>query len=145
MNRKWLPTFSELIDRLSIHQLKEVFISERKSQYSKEMDDIINDLDTIIKEKNIPMSGELIRAIVVLSQINAHIWYNETKVRAGGDQDLHLLKLTHGLNGIRNRTQNLIASIIGYEERLDWKTDCLAAEFDNWNVSLFEKKENKKE
>ena len=27
-SRKWLPTLGELVDRLSIHQLKEVFIPE---------------------------------------------------------------------------------------------------------------------
>ena len=37
MNRKYLPTLSELIDRLSIVQLKEVFILEHKNEYSKEM------------------------------------------------------------------------------------------------------------
>ena len=33
--RKYLPTLSELIDRLSIAQLKEVFITEHKEEYSK--------------------------------------------------------------------------------------------------------------
>ena len=33
--RKWLPTLGELIDRLSIHQLKEVFIPENKKNYAK--------------------------------------------------------------------------------------------------------------
>ena len=32
-NRKYLPTLSELIDRLSIAQLKEVFISKHKEEY----------------------------------------------------------------------------------------------------------------
>ncbi|MHA1469337.1 MAG: hypothetical protein ACTSSP_02105 [Candidatus Asgardarchaeia archaeon] len=138
MVRKFLPTFSELIDRLTIHQLKEVFITERKETYGKEMKHIVNDLDHIIKEKDIKISGDLIRAVVVLAQINAHIWYNESKVRQGkDDQDLHLLKLTHGLNGIRNRSQNFISSLIGPEERLDWKTDCLAEEFKDWKISMF--------
>ena len=35
-NRKYLPTLSELIDRLSIAQLKEVFITEHKQEYGKE-------------------------------------------------------------------------------------------------------------
>lgn len=144
MVRKFLPTFSELIDRLAIHQLKEVFIKERKKKYGTEMKDIVNDLEHIIKEKDIKISGDLIRAIVVLSQINAHIWYNESKVRQGkDDQDLHLLKLTHGLNGIRNRSQNFISSLIGPEERLDWKTDCLAEEFKAWKVSLFNGEDEK--
>ena len=37
MKRKYLPTLSELIDRLSIAQLKEVFIPEHKEEYAKEI------------------------------------------------------------------------------------------------------------
>ena len=33
--RKYLPTLSELIDRLSIVQLKEVFITEHKEEYAR--------------------------------------------------------------------------------------------------------------
>lgn len=143
MNRKFLPTFSELIDRLTIHQLKEVFITEHKDKYAKEMDDIVSDIDGIIKEKEVKITGEMVRAIVVLAQINAHIWHNESKVRQGKDQDLHLLKLTHGLNGIRNKAQNIISHAIGQADRMDWKTDCLAEEFKEWEISLFlPKKDN---
>ena len=38
--RKYLPTLSELIDRLSIAQLKEVFVTEHKDEYSQEIADI---------------------------------------------------------------------------------------------------------
>ena len=140
MERKWLPTFSGLIDRLSIHQLKEVFMNDNKDKYSKEMNDIADDIDYLIKENDIKISGKLIRAIIVLSQLNTHIWYNESRARKGEDQDLILLKLTHGLNGIRNRTCNYILELIGNSERLDWKTDCLAEEFKDWEISLFDKK-----
>ena len=44
-HRKWLPTLGELIDRLSIHQLKEVFIPENKENYATEMNDIVHDID----------------------------------------------------------------------------------------------------
>ena len=46
-NRKYLPTFSELIDRLSIVQLKEVFIPEHKKEYSKEISDIVDDINCV--------------------------------------------------------------------------------------------------
>ncbi len=39
--RKYLPTLSELIDRLSIVQLKEVFIAEHKAEYGQEIKDSI--------------------------------------------------------------------------------------------------------
>ena len=95
--RKYLPTISELIDRLSIVQLKEVFIPEHKEEYAKEIKEIVEDLDELIYWEK--PTGEMIRAIVVLAQMNLHIWHNETKYRAGeGDGNLGL---THGLNGIR--------------------------------------------
>ncbi len=136
MTRKYVPSFAELIDRLSIHQLKEVFIPEHKDKYHREMRDILCDMDSIIKEDNVVVTGKLLKAVIVLAQINEHIWYNESKVRSGESQDLNLLKLTHGLNGIRNRTMNYILEMIGKGERRDWKTDCLAAEFSDWEILL---------
>ena len=39
--RKYLPTLSELVDRLSIVQLKEVFIPGHKSEYAQEISEIL--------------------------------------------------------------------------------------------------------
>ena len=131
MKRKFLPTLNELIDRLSIHQLKEVFIPENKENYAKEIQDMMHDIDLILKEDGAKITAKTIRAIIVLSQMNAHIWYNETKVRNGdGDGNLHL---THGLNGIRNNAGNKIAECVG--GRKDYKVDCLASEFKDWEIS----------
>jgi len=134
--RKWLPTLAELIDRLSIHQLKEVFISEYKDKYRLEMTEIIHDINIILKEGDIQITGEIIRAIIVLSQINTHIWYNESNVRKGKDQDLSLLKLTHSLNGIRNNASNYILSLIGDGGHKNYKIDCLAAEYKSWDIKM---------
>ena len=57
--------------------------------------------------------------------------YGTTKVRNGdGDGNLHL---THGLNGLRNIAGNKIAECVG--GRKDYKIDCIAAEFKDWDVS----------
>jgi len=50
MERKYLPSLSELIDRLSIIQLKEVFIPEHKEEYSKEIQDILHDINILLDE-----------------------------------------------------------------------------------------------
>lgn len=139
MDRKYLPTFSELIDRLSIDQLKEVLIPEHKEKYAQYMSDIIYDINLIIVDKDIKLTGDLIGSIIILAQINTHMWYNESKVRKGENQDIHLLKLTHGLNGIRSNIQNYITDLISTGERQDWKIDCLAAEFKDWEISLLNK------
>ena len=130
--RKWLPTLGELIDRLSIHQLKEVFIPENKDNYAKEMNDMVHDIDMILKEHKGEITGEVIRAIVVLSQMNLHIWHNESEYRAGKGKGN--LELTHGLNGIRNTAKNKIQDKVE-GGRKDYKVDCIAEEFDDWEVS----------
>ena len=132
MNRKYLPTLSELIDRLSIVQLKEVFISEHKSEYADEISDIVHDIQAHINEHNVVVDAEVIRAIVVLSQMNLHIWHNETNYRKG-IKDGNNLELTHGLNGIRNTAKNKIQEVVG--GRKDYKIDCLAADFKDWEIS----------
>ena len=130
--RKYLPTLSELIDRLSIAQLKEVFITEHKQEYAQEISDILYDIDLTLKEKDVILDSKSIRAIVVLSQMNLHIWYNESKYRKGV-KDGNNLELTHGLNGIRNTSKNKIQEKAG--GRKDYKIDCLAAEFKDWEIS----------
>ena len=132
MQRKYLPTLSELIDRLSIAQLKEVFITEHKSEYASEIKDILHDIQLILDSDDIKINSETIRAIVVLSQMNLHIWHNESNYRKG-IKDGNNLELTHGLNGIRNTSKNKIQEIVG--GRKDYKIDCLAADFEDWEIS----------
>ena len=129
--RKYLPTLSELVDRLSIAQLKEVFIPEHKDEYAQEIDDICHDIQLILN-KSEDITADTIRAIVVLSQMNLHIWHNESNYRKG-IKDGNNLELTHGLNGIRNTAKNKIQEVVG--GRKDYKIDCLAAEFEDWEIS----------
>ena len=75
--RKYLPTLSELIDRLSIAQLKEVFITEHKEEYAQEISEILHDIDLILSEGAVVVDSKTIRAIVVLSQMNLHIWHQK--------------------------------------------------------------------
>ncbi len=132
MERKYLPTLSELVDRLSISQLKEVFISDHKDEYAQEINDIVHDIQILLDEQNGKVTAETIRAIVVLSQMNLHIWHNESNYRKG-IKDGNNLELTHGLNGIRNTAKNKIQEVVG--GRKDYKIDCLAADFKDWEIS----------
>ena len=130
--RKYLPTLSELIDRLSIAQLKEVFITDHKEEYAEEIKDIVHDIQLILDDCDNIVDAETIRAVVVLSQMNLHIWHNESNYRKG-IADGNDLELTHGLNGIRNTAKNKIQELAG--GRKDYKIDCLAAVFKEWEVS----------
>ena len=131
-DRKYLPTLSELVDRLSIVQLKEVFIPEHKVEYAQEIADITHDIQLALNEQKGVVTAETIRAIIVLAQMNLHIWHNESNVRKG-IKDGNTLELTHGLNGIRNTAKNKIQEVAG--GRKDYKIDCLAADMQVWEVS----------
>jgi hypothetical protein len=130
--RRYVHSLGDLIDRLSIVQLKEVFIPEHKTEYSQEIADIVHDIQMILDETDGVITAETIRAIVVCSQMNLHIWHNESNYRRG-IKDGNNLELTHGLNGIRNTAKNVIQEAVG--GRLDYKVDCLAADFKDWEVS----------
>ena len=108
-HRKYLPTLSELIDRLSIVQLKEVFIPGHKQEYSQEIKNICYDINLCLSNTE-SIDASVIRAIIVLAQMNLHIWHNESNYRKG-IKDGNNLELTHGLNGIRNTSKNKIQEI----------------------------------
>jgi len=130
--RRFLPTISELLDRLSIVQLKEVKIPEHKVEYAQEIADIVHDIQLIIDQNDVIINAEMLRAIIVCAQMNTHIWYNESNVRSGVAAP-SMLALTHGLNGIRNTSKNKIQEVFG--GRKDYKIDCIAADFKDWEIS----------
>ncbi|MDE2021156.1 MAG: hypothetical protein KGJ13_12540 [Patescibacteria group bacterium] len=134
--RLYLPTFAELTDRLTIIQLKAIFIPENKKAYDDEIALIEHDIDLLLKEKQYALSASDIRAIAVIAIVNRVIWENESNARAGGDRQDKMLKFTHSVNGVRNAAKNVLAQNLG--ERADLKIDCLAAdlapEFGNWQI-----------
>ena len=125
--RRYLPTMAELVDRLTILQIREVLDPKDKESYGNQIKKIEEDLETAYS-----LDAELVRAIIVLSQINLHIWMNESGAREGED-GLNNLRLTHGLNGLRNQAKNKLNFISGEEG--EQKIECTAAEFKDWEIS----------
>jgi hypothetical protein len=137
--RKYLPTLSDLVDRLSIVQLKAINIPERSEEYVKERALIEHDIDLILSElakDGKYVGASAVHAILVIMLSNHFIWINETKAREGGSEQDKLLKMTHSINGVRNTAKNQLANIDG--GRRDYKVDALSAEltaeFGNWNI-----------
>lgn len=134
--RRYLPSLGDLLDRLSICQQKEIYIKEHREEYSKEIEDILHDIDLILSEENHPpFTADILRAIIVLTQMNTWIWNNESNFRKGIKEGNNL-ELTHGLNGIRNKSKNIIQEMIG--GRKDHKLDSVEA-FKDWIPSGYDK------
>lgn len=129
IERKYLPTFPDLVDRLSIVLMKSIFISEYREKYREEMGLIMDDIASIQPD----IDSRDIFAALVLMLVNREIWLNESAVRSRtGKGDLHF---THSLNGVRNQAKNKLARMF---ERTDHKIDCLAEDLPesmgNWRV-----------
>jgi len=134
--RKFLPPLAELIDRLTIDQIKEVLISKDKESFAEEMDKISHDIDALVEEKQIKLSARLIRIIVAISQMNLHIWNNKNEMQKDSERYDELLKLSHQLNGIKNQMKNLLLEEAGDKEksleRSNFNTDGL----EGWDISI---------
>lgn len=138
MSRIYLPTLSELIDRLSIVQMKMTFAPEHSLQYQKEALLILHDIDEILSSLDKNTNAKLIYSVLGLMLANRFIWENESKVRAGQGENDYLLKVTHSINAVRTAMKNKISEEM--KERAEYKADCLAAELPdecgNWSYLL---------
>jgi hypothetical protein len=133
--RKYLPTFSDLVDRLCIVQQKMIFLKDKRDEYVAERELILHDIDMILN--SLPaLSARAIMAITMLQLSNRCIWESESKARAGGSEQDKLLKMTHSINGVRNTAKNILSEEVG--GRKDYKIDALSAdlppEYGSWNV-----------
>ncbi len=131
--RQYLPSFAELIDALTIDQIKEV-LSDQKEQATEDMLKISHDLELIIADKNIKLSARLIRIIIAIAQLNLHIWHNKEEMHLHPGQYEKLLILSHQLNGVRNQLKNILLSEISDESarKSNFNTDGL----EGWNISI---------
>ncbi len=66
--RKFLPAFAELIDRLTVNQIKEVLLPDISNSVAGEMETLCHDIDLLIKERELPLSSRFIRIVIALSQ-----------------------------------------------------------------------------
>tara|TARA_E500000178_G_C16515557_1_gene527732 strand:+ start:128 stop:565 length:438 start_codon:yes stop_codon:yes gene_type:complete len=136
--RQFLPSLSELLDRLTVTQIKQALLGDKNKDFYNEINKLSNDMDIIIKKENIKLDSRIIRIIVLISQINLHIWKNKDLMQENLDNDkeyLKLLKLAHQLNGIRNRMKNQLLEIEGSNDESQKKSNFETDNLD-WDVDI---------
>jgi hypothetical protein len=134
--RKYMPPFAELIDRLTVDQIKEVLIPSQAMACAEEMAKISHDLDVLIDERELKLSARLLRMIIVIAQMNVHIWYNKDRMQEVPEKYLELLKLAHQLNGLRNQIKNLLLEEAGDRGRSVQRTNFNTDGLEGWTISL---------
>lgn len=134
-NRKFVLPAAELIDRLAVDQIKEMLFDDNKS-ITKEIQNLSDDLEHIIGEKEVVFTTRLLRIIVALSQINVHIWYLKDKMQEDEERYDELLKLAHQINGVRNRLKNLLLEEFGDKEKSLLRSNFDTDGLEGWEVSI---------
>ena len=137
IERKFHLPLAELLDRLTITLIKQVKIKGKNSSFKKETEILLHDIDILLGHGNVVLDAQLIKALIILSQINLHIWVNKDEMQKNLNKEteyLQLLKLAHQLNGIRNSMKNQLMVKEGGVENshlksnfetdgLDWELD----------------------
>lgn len=134
--RQFLPSFAELIDRLTVDQIKEVLLQNRAEEISKEIKSICNDIDLLVNQNQISLSARLIRIIIILSQMNVHIWNNKDKMKLDPSKYNEHLTLAHQLNGLRNQMKNLLLEESGEKDKNTERTNFDVDGLEGWNISI---------
>ncbi len=137
--REFLLPLAELVDRLAIDQIKEVLLPKHRESFAQEMNKIAHDIDAIIGEKELKLTSRLLRIVIVISQMNLHIWYHKDRMEKDHDDTetyLQLLKLSHQLNGVKNGMKNLLLEETGDREKSLEKSNFTTDGLQGWDISV---------
>ena len=124
--RKLEYSLAELIDKLTINQIKINKKKKNNNSVKSEINQISNDIEIIIRKKKIKLDVNTIRAIIIISQINLNIWNNkdimENNVK---NRKIYLknLKIAHQLNGVRNQIKNYLMQVEKKNKKINLMTN----------------------
>ena len=104
-NRQYIFTLGELLERMSILQLREMLLTDDRDKHATELLKISADIDSILTEKRFTPNALFLRLAILTGELNTLIWIY--KDRLNDDYALYL-KLSHQINGLRNQIKNII-------------------------------------
>ena len=136
-NRLYLPTIADLVDVLSIDQIKAIKIKNHKKSYLGEIVRICHDINVIIDDKKkLKLNARLIRIFMIIALINLFIWNLKDEMKEKPDKYNRLLKLAHQLNGIRNRMKNLLLGEFNDDEPSLKRTNTDTDNLKYWDIDI---------
>jgi hypothetical protein len=133
---RFVPGLGDLIDRLTVDQLKEAFHESLRTSVRTEIADLEHDIDGWADQHQIKLSGRNARIIIVLAQINYEIWMCKERMQAEPKRYDRWLKRAHQLNGLRNRMKNLLLAEVQAGTRLCRASNVSVDDLKDWNIQL---------
>ena len=128
---------AELIDSLTIAQIKEVLLSADKDAESGTAEispirQLTHDIDILMQEKQVKLTGRMVRLIMLLAQLNLSVWNYKDAMQRQPDEYDSLLERAQELNGLRNHTINLLMEGFGENEPCHTKATFLDYSGGKW-------------
>jgi hypothetical protein len=137
---KYKIPVADLIDKLTVDHIKQFKLKKFEGDLENNIKNILEDIEVVLKEKNILLDYKIIRPLIILAQINLHIWNLKDEMEKDSKNYDNLLKLAHQLNGTRNKIKNELLKIFKEDsfsnQRSNFSTDGL----EDWSVNELSKK-----
>jgi len=130
------PSLAELIDCLTVDQIKEVLNINDSASYGAKISRIEQNLDLIFTKNMMELDASFIRLIIALAQINLHIWRTKDIMQTEPDRFKECMKLAHQLNGLRNQIKNKILDEAGLCEQPMAKSNVETEDLKGWFMSI---------
>ncbi|MDR4494370.1 MAG: hypothetical protein AB7P17_05100 [Nitrospirales bacterium] len=133
---RFVPGLGDLIDRLTVDQLKEAFHEKIRASVRNEIQDLEHDIDDWAERHRIKFSGRTLRVVIVLAQINYEIWMCKERMQEDPRQYDRWLKRAHQLNGIRNQMKNLLLAKVPSGSRICEASNVSVDDLQDWKIQL---------
>ncbi len=134
--RKYTIPLADLIDALTIDQIKEVLSPEvRRQGLEDEMRSQREDIDAIALERELRATGRVLRLVILLAQANLHVWRSKDLL-IRPEEYLARLEFAQELNSIRNHVRNLLGAHFGEAEACHRRAVFLDHTRPHWYTSL---------
>ena len=132
---------SELLDKLSVLQIKQIVNNTNYKKYQFAIDQILRELDmNILKNQKITLNSKIIKLLIALAQINYHIWIMRDKTKKGGAKYKENIKISHLLNALRNITKNKLLYYLTDNRNKDVRTNINIEDLKNWKFGILNEK-----
>ena len=133
--------FSELVDKLSIIQIKQIINNKQYRSYENTISKILNELElNISKNKKMILNSKIVNLLNILSQINLFIWILRDEMKISKNNYKQNMKLSHQLNALRNIAKNKLLLIFNKKNNQDLRTNINKEDLKGWKFSYLNEK-----
>lgn len=139
-NKRAERSLGELIDRLAIDQLKQVFDPLGAEAYEREMLVLEQHIQEALSAGPKSASSDIyfLRLVIALAQINLHIWRTKDVMQTAPDKFQPSMKLAHQLNGLRNQLKNRLSVMAAVARAVPVKTNTGTDGLQEWSLSVLD-------